>query len=79
MSAGLNGMSASIKGMKQAAQEVAELNLNPSVPDYGAPGEVEDAIESLTSLKLYSRQVQASAKVVETADEMMGFLLDVRA
>jgi hypothetical protein len=36
-------------------------------------------VDALTSLKLYERQVQASGKVIETADELSGFLLDVHA
>jgi len=78
--AGLNGMSSAIKGMKHAAQEVAELNVSASAPNGSRThAEVEDVMDALTQLKLYERQVQASAKVVETADEMLGFLLDVRA
>jgi|GEM_PF-198420 len=32
----------------------------------------------LVDQKLYQRQVQASAQVIQTADEVLGFLVDVR-
>ena len=38
-----------------------------------------DQAEALASVKLYARQVQAAAKVVETADATIGFLLDTQA
>ena len=41
------------------------------------PETANDAVEALVSLKLYQRQVQASANVVAAA--VLGFLLDIRA
>jgi len=80
LNAGLNGMSAAIRGMKHAAQEIAELNSSDSTADGGRVyADIEDVVDAITRLKLYERQVQASAKVVETADEVLSFLLDVRA
>ena len=38
-----------------------------------------DVAEVIVDLKVYQRQVQASAKVVQTADEVMGFLLSVHS
>jgi flagellar basal body rod protein FlgG len=38
-----------------------------------------EAAEAIVDLKMRQRQVEASAKVVETADAVLGFLLDVRA
>lgn len=43
------------------------------------PSGEPDQAEALASLNLYSRQVQAAAKVVETADATIGFLLDTSA
>ena len=82
MSAGVNGMHAGIRGMATAAQEIAELNT--TARDGGDAGLADEAgieglVDALTSLKIYERQVQASARVVETADEVVGFLLDVHA
>lgn len=83
MSAGVHGMNVAMQGVRGAAQEVAELNTVASSafssPADAGSEDVEGLVEALTSLKLYERQVQASAKVVETADELIGFLLDVHA
>ena len=82
-SSGVNGMHAAFKGLKSAAREVAALNGGPDNTSAKAPtsnsDDVQDAVDALSQLKLYQRQVQASAKVVETADAVVGFLLDVHA
>ena len=41
-------------------------------------GALSQLAHDLVDVKLYQRQVQASAQVVETADEVLGFLVDVR-
>ena len=82
MSAGVNGLNSALKGLNKTAQDVAELNVardTTSEPAAARPKDVEDAAEALVSLKLYQRQAQASAKVVETADAVIGFLLDIHA
>jgi flagellar hook protein FlgE len=82
MSAGVNGLNSALKGLNKTAQDVAELNVargSMSEPAAARPKDVEDAAEALVSLKLYQRQAQASAKVVETADAVIGFLLDIHA
>ena len=40
---------------------------------------MESATEALVDLKIYQRNVEAATKVIKTADEMVGFLLDIRA
>ena len=40
--------------------------------------EVKDTAEALVSMRVYERQVQASAKVVQTADAVLGMLLDTQ-
>ena len=78
LNTGLKGMSAGVNGMKQAASEIAEFNVADAGARVSAPSH-DDMIDALTSLKIYQRQVEASARVVETADEVLGFLLDVHA
>ncbi len=83
MSAGVHGMNTALKGVQAAADEIADLNM--TAREAAAPGsapsddDVMGLVDALTSLKLYERQVQAAARVVETADEVVGFLLDVHA
>ena len=87
LQSGLNGIQTGLKGMNRAAQDIADLNLDdrsktPSDSDVirRAPTDrLTDATEAIVDLRVHARQVQASAKVVETADEILGFLLDVRA
>ena len=82
-SSGVNGMQTALKGLKSAAHEVAALNGGPEKAGSEAPRSgsfgVQDAADALSQLKLYQRQVQASAKVAETADAVVGFLIDVHA
>jgi len=88
MQAGVNGIQMGIKGLNRAAQDIADLNLDDRAKT-AADNEVErqnkpteqvaDAAEAIVDLRVHQRQVQASAKVVETADSILGFLLDVRA
>ena len=85
LTSGANGIQQGIKSLNSVAQEIAEMNIksNPSTNEAdGVPldgVELDDLANAMVDLKLYQRQVQASAKVVETADEVIGFLLDVRA
>ena len=77
----VNGMNSAIKGLNQAAQDVAELNVDrvgDEATHAPATGAAEQA-DALLDLQLYERQVQASAKVATTADAVLGFLLDVHA
>lgn len=76
--AGVNGIRAGLRGMGHAAQEVAELNVREA-PGSAPPDWMESAVDALTDLRIYQRNVQAAAVVVETADSVLGFLLDVRA
>ena len=82
---GVSGMQQGLRSMRDVAQDIAELNIadNPSSTD-GETAErsvdqLQDVATAIVDLKLYQRQVQASAQVVKTADEVLGFLLDVRA
>lgn len=65
-SAGIDGQRAADSGQTSGATQAA-----------GASG--ADQAEALASLTLYAREVQAASKVVETADSIIGFLLDTRA
>jgi hypothetical protein len=88
MQAGLSGVQMGIKGMNRAAQDIADLNLDDRssrANDNGAlrtdksSDQLYDAAEAVVDLKVHARHVQASARVIQTADEVLGFLLDVRA
>jgi hypothetical protein len=76
--AGVQGIRAGLRGMDHAAQEIAELNVRD--PSGAEPTDrLANAAEALVDLTIYKRNVQAAAVVVQTADETLGFLLDVHA
>ena len=82
LASGADGIANGLKGFEGVAQEIAEFNGT----EVGASGEPRarldnpaDVAEALVDLKVYARQVQASAKVVQTADEVIGFLLGTSA
>ncbi len=84
LASGVSGISQGVKALDRIAQDIAELNVhrgNPSTQE-GQPtplGGLDDVAEAMLDLKLYQRDVQAAAKAVQTADEVIGFLLDVHA
>ncbi|NKC00809.1 MAG: flagellar biosynthesis protein FlgE [Pseudomonadales bacterium] len=76
LASGMNGIQQGMQGFDRAAQEIAEFNLES--PSEGKRlDNAADVAEAIVDLTLYQRQVQASAKVVQTADETMGFLLGI--
>lgn len=83
MHSGMSGIQQGVKGLKNAAHDVASANVS-AASEHSGEGQVgrQDArerpteVEAYASLQLYKRQVQASAVVVETADQVLGFLLD---
>ena len=82
LNSGSVGINNGLRSLDSVAAEVAEFN-EGSVAESGqtagpAPA-TEDVAQAMVDLKLYQRQVQASAQVIETADQVLGFLLDVRA
>ena len=87
LQSGLNGIQMGLKGMNRAAQDIADLNLDDradtptdiDVIRHPPTDRLADAADAIVDLEVHARQVQASAKAVATADEILGFLLDVRA
>jgi hypothetical protein len=94
MTIGVTAIQQGLKGMTKAAQDVAELNIGETSDDRAAaqsardgdavpPARADDgrseAVDALTDLRLHARKVQLASRVVETADEVLGFLIDVRA
>ena len=90
-SAGLSGIQTGQRRVEQAASEIASNTLPTQPPAETPPAQqVEpsqqsqantqaDLAESLVGLTQGRNEVQASARVVETADEVLGTLIDTRA
>lgn len=70
---GLEGIQRGLQGVEKSANEIVKA------------GKIDDAagsasfVEPIVDLKLYERSVEASAKVVQVADEVLGTLLDTMA
>ena len=78
---GLQGVQQGMVGMDTAARKIASSGVQtdsgtPAASQHPASGSLA---ESLIDLQLYERNVQASSKVVKTANELVGTLLDERA
>ncbi len=82
LSTGLQGIKQGVQGAEKAATRIAQAG-QPLADDTGvneAGSDIFDSlIEPIVDLKLYENSVKASAKVVKTADEMIGTLLDIKA
>jgi hypothetical protein len=63
------------KGLSGARKNAAEIARAGTEENYSTEGFIKPAVE----LKQNSLQVQASAKVLKTVDDMIGSLLDEKA
>lgn len=70
---GVQGVQSSVRGIQDAAQKISQTG-TPQGPQTAT-----DIVEPLVDLKLYEVSAQANAKVVQTADRMLGTLLDTTA
>ena len=91
-SSGLQGFQKAQDDANQAAASIA-ANINVSAEDFGVAqetnlstvgqntgaGDLSDLNQSIVDLKVAEFQAKASADVIQTADETLGTLLDVRA
>jgi len=79
LSAGVVGIHKGLRGVTEAAQAIAERSQHESPKPSDSAGQAVDAAEPVVSLQTWLHQVQASAKVVKTADAVVGMLLDTSA
>jgi len=70
---GLEGIQRGLQGIEKSASEIVKAGTTDDAS--GSASFVEPIIE----LRLYERSVEASAKVVKVADEVLGTLLDTLA
>ncbi|OEY65231.1 flagellar biosynthesis protein FlgE [Marinobacter sp. X15-166B] len=74
LSVGLQGLQNSVQGMESAARRIAHAG---SAGPEGATRQPGGLLEPVMDLKLYERHAEASARVIRTADETLGSLLDI--
>lgn len=75
LATGVQGILDGMAGMEHAARRIARAGTEAS-PD--TAGEGTGLVQPVLDLQLYERSVEASARVVKTADETLGTLLDIR-
>lgn len=71
LNTGIQGVQTGMRGMEQSAQNIVKAGTSENTAG--------DVIEPIMDLKLYENTVEASTKVIKTADEVMGTLLDTMA
>lgn len=78
MSAGLQGVLKGMQGMQRHAQNIASM---PVTQEEAAAEnrQASDMAEDIVGLKQNELQVKASAKVLQSAGETIGTLLDIHA
>jgi len=76
LNTGLQGIKQGVQGAERAASQIAHAG-QPLTDSDG--DNVGNLAEPIVDLKLYETSVEASAKVVKVADEMIGMLLDIKA
>jgi flagellar hook protein FlgE len=75
---GLIGMQNSQASMAQSAQQIAQAGTVQQATSPEA-NQVNDLVEPLVNLKIQAQVFDSSARVVKTADETIGTLLDIKA
>ncbi|MFC3115860.1 flagellar basal body rod C-terminal domain-containing protein [Cellvibrio fontiphilus] len=76
---GLIGMQKSQASMLQSAQQVAQMGTTQRSDAAAQSGQSQDLASAMVNMKVQAQVFDSSAKVVKTADETIGTLLDVRA
>jgi hypothetical protein len=71
---GLIGMQKSQSSMLQSAQQIVQAGTTQRDNPHA-----NDVVDSLVNIKVQSQVFDSSAKVVKSADETIGTLLDVKA
>ena len=76
LNTGLQGFQDAQSRVNQAAQEIASLSVTDSTKD---SIDTKDLTSSLVDLKVAENDAKANAKVIQTASDVLGTLLDVTA
>lgn len=71
LNSGVQGINNGINNLRRDAHEIATANKDST--------ETRDIVKPLVNLAVDRTQVAMSAKVIETADQVIGSLLDVMA
>ncbi len=80
MSSGLGGLQSAQQGISQATTEVAKPTQTNQAVEEGKEQQAlqSDKTSALVAAKESENQAQASAEVVEAADETLGTVIDIK-
>lgn len=77
-SSGLSAVQGGLNRVAEAGSDIARNSL-PARENQAAPPAEPDLATSLVELKMGEREAAAGARVLETADQVLGTLVDIRA
>ncbi len=77
-SSGLSAMQGGMNRVAEAGSDIARNSLQVRDSQTAQPAE-PDLATSLVELKVGEREAAAGARVIETADQVLGTLVDIRA
>jgi hypothetical protein len=78
IAAGFQGVQNGLNSARQAAQDIAKATTTP-VSSTADQDLTMDITQAAVELKISELQVQASAEVIKTGDEVIGSLLSIKA
>jgi hypothetical protein len=80
IASGIQGINSALTGTARAASDIVQAT-TPRVDASGRRVDVGlmEVAESVVDLKIYALQFEASVRIIESADNMLGALLDERA
>ena len=73
MNSSISGIQRGMYEMQQSAHNIAQFGT------VNRNADTTQLTEDLVNIKVQKNQVEASTKIIATADEMLGTLLDIRA
>ncbi len=77
-SSGLSALQSGMNRVAEAGSDIARNSLSAQDSQAAPPAE-PDLATSLVELKVGEREAAAGARVIETADQVLGTLVDIRA
>lgn len=74
LSTGVHGIQLGMQGLEKNAHQIAHANVKTNT----SAQQTSDLTTPLVEMKINKLQVQASAEIIQTADQILGTLLDIK-
>ncbi len=81
LSVGVQGIQSGIANANKAAQDIARATTTEgteNTENSNNTGDTVDLTEAIVALKVSEQQVEASATVIKTADDILGTVIDIK-